>query len=77
MVKNCVIIKPEKEIDNMRKDYEYTENKKLVCYNPRIGKRPLYPYTYDEKAKCWVNRSGQLSRQRVNQLENENRLMWY
>lgn len=61
----------------MRKDYEYTENKKLKCYNPRIGKRPLYPYTYNKKTKNWENRSGQLSRQRINQLENENRLMWY
>lgn len=57
--------------------YEYTENKKLICYNPRTGERPLYPYTYDKKTKCWVNRSGQLSRQRINQLENENRLIWH
>lgn len=61
----------------MRRDYEYTENKKLKCYNPRIGRHPLYPYTYNKKTRRWENRSGQLSRQRINQLENENKLMWY
>ena len=60
----------------MRCDYEYTENKKLICYNPRIGKRKLHPYTYNEKTGCWEDRSGQLSRQRINQLENENKLRW-
>lgn len=61
----------------MKTYYEYTENKKVKCFNPPIGGFPLYPYTYNKKTKLWENRSEQLSRQRINQLENENKLMWY
>lgn len=57
--------------------YEYTENKKVKWYRSPIDSSIRIPYTYDKKTKCWVNRSGQLSRQRINQLENENRLIWH
>ena len=56
--------------------YEYTKNKKIKWYKTRIDKNKKYPYTYNKKTKCWDNRSGQLSRQRINQLEHENKLIW-
>lgn len=61
----------------MKAYYEYNENKKVKCYNSRVSGFSLQPYTYNKKTRCWENRSGQLSRQRINQLENENKLMWY
>lgn len=60
----------------MKTTYEYNENKKVKFYRSAIDNRPYYPYTYDKKNNCWVNRSGQLSRQRINQLENKNKILW-
>jgi hypothetical protein len=62
----------------MKSHYEYTENKKVKCYHSDIDGSIYYPYTYDKKLGCWTNRSGELSRQRINQLENEdeNKIMW-
>lgn len=61
----------------MKTYYEYNENKKVKCFNTPNREFPLYPYTYNKKTRRWENRSGQLSRQRINQLENENKLIWY
>lgn len=60
----------------MKAYYEYNENKKVKCFNSRVSGFSLHPYTYNKKTRCWENRSGQLSRQRINQLENENKLIW-
>lgn len=62
----------------MKNKYEYTENKKVKCYHSSIHGSIYYPHTYDKKLRCWTNRSGELSRQRINQLENENgnKIMW-
>lgn len=74
IVKSSAIIESEREVSNMI--YEYNENKKIKCYKSPIDGSRKFPYTYNKKTKCWDNRSGQLSRQRINQLENENKIMW-
>lgn len=56
--------------------YEYTENKKVKWYKSPIDDSRIFPYTYDKKCNCWINRSGQLSRQRINQLENKSKILW-
>lgn len=56
--------------------YEYNENKKVKYYWSSIDNRKKFPYTYNKKTQCWDNRSGQLSRQRINQLENESKILW-
>lgn len=61
----------------MKTYYEYNENKKVKWYYSSTDNSRKFPYTYNKKTRCWDNRSGQLSRQRINQLENENKLMWY
>ena len=60
----------------MKISYEYNENKKVKFFYSAIDNKRYYPYTYDKKYNCWTNRSGQLSRQRINQLENENKILW-
>lgn len=56
--------------------YEYTENKKVKWYVSPIDNSIRFPYTYNKKMKRWDNRTCQLSRQRINQLEKENKIMW-
>lgn len=56
--------------------YEYTKNKKIKCYISHIDSKKRLPYTYNEKTKCWDNRTCQLSRQRINQLEHEGKVKW-
>lgn len=56
--------------------YEYNKNKKVKWYISPIDSSIKVPYTYNKKTKCWVNRSEQLSRQRIWQLERENKIMW-
>lgn len=56
--------------------YEYTENKKVKWFRSPIDNSVRMPYTYDNKTKRWENRTCQLSRQRIYQLEKENKIMW-
>lgn len=56
--------------------YEYTENKKVKWYKSPIDNSIRFPYTYNKKTKCWDNRTCQLTRQRIYQLEKENKIMW-
>ena len=74
IVKKRGIIKSEREVTTMM--YEYTENKKVKWYRSTIDNSIRRPYTYNKKMKCWDNRSCQLSRQRIYQLEKENKIMW-
>lgn len=74
IVKKCGTIESEREVKTMM--YKYTENKKVKWYISPIDNSRKFPYTYNKKAKCWDNRSGQLTRQRINQLEHENKIMW-
>lgn len=60
----------------MRAGYEYNENKKVKFYRSSIDNQIYFPYTYNKKQNCWENRTCQLSRQRINQLENEGKIMW-
>ena len=60
----------------MKNCYEYTENKKVKFYRSSIDGQIRFPYTFSKKEDCWVNRTCELSRQRINQLENENKIMW-
>lgn len=73
-VKSCAIIESEREVTTMM--YEYTENKKVKWYRSPIDNSRKFPYTYNEKMRHWTNRSEQLSRQRIWQLEKENKIMW-
>ena len=56
--------------------YEYNERKRVICIHSVIDNRPLYPYTWDKDYNCWNNRSGCLTRQRIWQLEKEDRINW-
>lgn len=56
--------------------YEYTENKKVKWYKSPIDNSKRFPYTYNKKTECWDNRTCQLTRQRIHQLEKENKLIW-
>lgn len=60
----------------MKSCYEYTENKKIKYYRSSIEEEIYFPYTYNKKKGCWVNRTCELSRQRINQLEHEGKIMW-
>ena len=73
-VKKHGTIESEREASNVM--YEYNENKKVKWYKSPIDNSRKTPYTYNKKMKCWDNRSGQLSRQRINQLEKENGILW-
>lgn len=74
IVKKCGTIESEREVTAMM--YEYTENKKVKWYVSPIDKNIRFPYTYNKKTKCWDNRTCQLTRQRIHQLEKENKIMW-
>lgn len=60
----------------MKNGYEYTENKKIKFYRSKIDGEISFPYTFDKKENRWINRTCELSRQRINQLERENKIMW-
>ena len=60
----------------MKNCYEYTENKKVKFYRSSIDGLAYFPYTYNKKESCWENRTCELSRQRINQLEHEGKIMW-
>ena len=60
----------------MKDYYEYTENKKVKFYRSKIDGQIRFPYTFSKKENCWVNRTCELSRQRINQLENEKKITW-
>lgn len=60
----------------MKSCYEYTENKKVKFYRSSIDEQIYFPYTFSKKENCWVNRTCELSRQRINQLENEGKVTW-
>ena len=74
IVKRYDTIESEREVRNMM--YEYTENKKVKWYKSPVDNSRRFPYTYNKKTKCWDNRTCQLSRQRIHQLEKENKIMW-
>lgn len=60
----------------MKSYYEYTKNKKVKLCRSNIDGQAYFPYTYNKKEEYWENRTCELSRQRIKQLENEGNLMW-
>lgn len=74
-VKFCDIIDYRKEADIM--PYKYNEKGKVIGYTPSIGGFMREPYTTNKKTGEWESRSGQLTRQRINQLDKEKKIAWF
>ena len=57
--------------------YKYNEKGKVIGYTPSIGGFMREPYTTNKKTGEWESRSGQLTRQRINQLDKEKKIAWF
>lgn len=57
--------------------YKYNEKGKVIGYTPSIGGFMKEPYTTNKKTGEWESRSGQLTRQRINQLDKEKKIAWF
>ena len=74
-VKFCDIIDHRKGANIM--PYKYNEKGKVIGYTPSIGGFMREPYTTNKKTGEWESRSGQLTRQRINQLDKEKKIAWF
>lgn len=79
--KNLTNVKFYEIIDHRKKvnimPYKYNEKGKVIGYTPSIGGFMREPYTTNKKTGEWESRSGQLTRQRINQLDKEKKIAWF